>query len=275
MNAPVSTLRSLLFRPAATPRPALTLILLAASATLTVAGCGDSGEDSAGLSAGAACEGEAPVMCEPGCEPLCSEGAWSCACPESTASSNSTTDATGTTTSQATTGGVSSTTGEGSTTTSTTTTTTTGDSTTEPAATMTESGATSDSDGTTRGGGSTSSTSGDDSSTGSTTEAPWEELQHVHIEIDNFCQVSVDPPAIDVPADETVKLSYHNHSVDYEADVWLSYGGGYLELELGNTWDDPFEWCTGPNPSVGYADISIAGGGNNSCPKYQLKINCE
>ena len=64
-------------------------------------------------------------------------------------------------------------------------------------------------------------------------------------------------------------------SVDYEADVWLSYGGGYLELELGNTWDDPFEWCTGPNASTGYADISIAGGGNNACPKHRMKINCQ
>ncbi len=99
-------------------------------------------------------------------------------------------------------------------------------------------------------------------------------VDHVHIYIDNFCQVTVDPTSYDVPAGSTLQLDYHNHSVDYEADVWLSYGGGYLDLALGDTWNDAFTHCSGPNPSTAYADISIAGGPSPGCPGFRLLINC-
>jgi len=99
--------------------------------------------------------------------------------------------------------------------------------------------------------------------------------EHVHILIDNFCNTSASPPEITVPAGETLRLSYHNHSVDYDADVWLSYGGGYLGLETGTTWDDSFEFCTSPASYTAYADISIAGGGGSVCPKHRLLIHCQ
>jgi len=99
--------------------------------------------------------------------------------------------------------------------------------------------------------------------------------EHVHILIDNFCNTSASPPEITVPTGETLQLSYHNHSVDYDADVWLSYGGGYLGLETGATWDDSFEFCTSPSAYTAYADISIAGGGGSVCPKHRLLIHCQ
>lgn len=89
------------------------------------------------------------------------------------------------------------------------------------------------------------------------------------------CNTAAEPESFTVPAGETLKLSYHNHSVDYDADVWLSYGGGYLGLVTGDTWDDRFEFCTGPSSYTAYADISIAGGGSSACPKFRLLIHCE
>lgn len=98
---------------------------------------------------------------------------------------------------------------------------------------------------------------------------------HVHIYIDNFCKVSTSPTSFTVPAGETLQLSYHNHSVDYRADVWMMYGGGYLALEKGATWNETYKHCFGPSPSVGYADISIEGGGGSACPEVRLMITCK
>jgi hypothetical protein len=99
-------------------------------------------------------------------------------------------------------------------------------------------------------------------------------VDHVHIYIDNFCRVSTSPTVFRVPSGETLKLSYHNHSVDYEADVWMMYNGGYLELARGGTWNETYVHCSGPNASTGWADISIAGGGGSACPKVRLYIYC-
>jgi hypothetical protein len=99
--------------------------------------------------------------------------------------------------------------------------------------------------------------------------------EHLHIYIDNFCKVSISPTSYTVPAGSTLKVGYHNHSVDYNADVWLSYGGGYLDLVQGSMWNDGFVHCSGPNSSTAYADIDIAGGGSTSCPGTRLYIYCQ
>lgn len=258
--------------PSATPS---LLALLLAAGLVGLAGCGDSTGASDGLSAGEGCDAAAE-MCAEGCAATCVDGAWQCDCNDATttttaASTGPTTGGSGDTASAS---GDASATGDDSATTDASTSVTStsgGDSTTTDATTGDATdGVTTGDDSTT---GTTTGTTGE--MTGSTTMDAWEPEQHVHIYIDNFCKVTVDPPEITVPVDETVTLSYHNHSVDYLADVWMSYGGGFLELELGATWDDQFEWCTGPNPSTGWADISIAGGGNNACPKHRMYIHCE
>jgi cysteine-rich repeat protein len=91
---------------------------------------------------------------------------------------------------------------------------------------------------------------------------------HVHIMVDNFCNMTISPQEYFVPAGQTLQVTYHNHSVDYPVDVWLSYGGGYLDLQPGATWNDKFEHCFGPQPSEAYADISTA------CSKQKLLIHC-
>ncbi|MCC6556333.1 MAG: DUF4215 domain-containing protein [Polyangiaceae bacterium] len=92
--------------------------------------------------------------------------------------------------------------------------------------------------------------------------------EHVHIDVDNFCNMSVTPVEYNVPAGQNLKLSYHNHSVDYPVDVWKSYGGGFLDLQPGMTWDEQYEHCAGPQPSTAYADISTA------CSSFRLYIHC-
>ncbi len=92
--------------------------------------------------------------------------------------------------------------------------------------------------------------------------------EHVHIDVDNFCNMSVMPLEYTVPAGQKLKLSYHNHSMDYAVDVWLQYGGGFLDLQQGMTWNDNYEHCFGPAPSENYADITTA------CSNYKLKIHC-
>jgi hypothetical protein len=254
--------------PSATKSP---LALFFAVGLVGLVGCGDSMSASDGLSAGAGCDAAA-AMCAEGCAATCVDGAWQCDCGDATTSTTdaSTGPSTGGSGDTASASGDTSSTGDDSTSdASTSTSGTTGDDSTTTAATTTGEAT----DGVTTGDDSTTGTTGE--MTGSTTMDAWEPEQHVHIYIDNFCKVTVDPPEITVPVDETVTLSYHNHSVDYFADVWMSYGGGFLDLELGATWDDQFEWCTGPNQSTGWADISIAGGGNNACPKHRMYIYCE
>lgn len=92
--------------------------------------------------------------------------------------------------------------------------------------------------------------------------------EHVHIMVDNFCNMSVMPLEYTVPAGQKLKLSYHNHSVDYPVDVWLQYGGGFLDLQQGMIWNDNYEHCFGPVASENYADITTA------CSSFKLKIHC-
>ncbi len=102
--------------------------------------------------------------------------------------------------------------------------------------------------------------------------------QHVHIYVDNFCNLWVDPAVVEVPPTQhSVSFVYHNHSVDYDVDVWLSYGGGYLELLPGTSWDDAFDHCAwASRPYDAYADISISGLGVNDqyCPGHRMLIHC-
>jgi hypothetical protein len=90
----------------------------------------------------------------------------------------------------------------------------------------------------------------------------------VDIYVDNFCRMDVVPKSITVPRGQTVKLTYRNRSRDYAVDVWLSYGGGYLDLKTGTSWADRFEHCAFPRPYNAYADISTA------CSRYRLMIYC-
>jgi hypothetical protein len=99
--------------------------------------------------------------------------------------------------------------------------------------------------------------------------------QHVHVLISNTCVVGASPQSFAVPRGQTLRLSWHNHSVDYDADVWLSYGGGYLGLKTGDVWDDRFEFCTGPRPYMAYGDVGIAGGGGSVCPSFRVWIACQ
>lgn len=90
----------------------------------------------------------------------------------------------------------------------------------------------------------------------------------IDIYVDNFCKMDVVPKNVSVPRGQTMKLTYHNRSSDYEVDVWLSYGGGYLDLATGGIWADRFEHCAFPRPYKAYADISTA------CSSYRLYIDC-
>jgi hypothetical protein len=115
----------------------------------------------------------------------------------------------------------------------------------------------------------------DASDTGDAGDASTIDSQHVHISISNTCVVGASPSQFTVPAGRTLRLSWHNHSVDYDADVWLSYGGGYLGLKTGDIWDDRFEFCAGPGSYMAYGDVSIAGGGGTVCPSFRVWIACQ
>jgi len=96
----------------------------------------------------------------------------------------------------------------------------------------------------------------------------------VDIYISNTCVVNIVPQTIDVPAGQTVTLTYYNRSSDYNADIWLSYGGGYLGLPTGDVWANVYEHCTGPDPYTAWADVSIEGGPISVCPSQRLTVNC-
>jgi hypothetical protein len=98
---------------------------------------------------------------------------------------------------------------------------------------------------------------------------------HVHILISNTCVVQVQPPMITAPLNSNLRLTFHNHSADYEADVWSSRGYGYLQLATGGTWNDPINHCGGPMAYTEYFDIGIAGGGGSSCPDVRFNIRCQ
>ncbi len=100
-------------------------------------------------------------------------------------------------------------------------------------------------------------------------DAGFATAQHVHIYVSNTCAMSVSPMSFTVPAGETLQLTYHNHSTDYAVNVWKSYGGGYLDLAPGDSWNETYEHCFGPSPATEYADISTA------CSSFRLYVNCQ
>lgn len=95
--------------------------------------------------------------------------------------------------------------------------------------------------------------------------------QDVNIYVDNRCNMDVQPKVVDVPAGvPSITITYYNRSRDYPVDVWLSYGGGFLDLKTGTSWADRFEHCRlGRRPYSAYADITTA------CSRYRLMINCK
>lgn len=91
---------------------------------------------------------------------------------------------------------------------------------------------------------------------------------HVHIMVDNTCEMTVSPPEFTVQPGQKLRLDYHNHSQDYPVDVWMHYNGGFTDLPPGATWMEKYEHCFGPAPSEGWATISTA------CSQYKLPIHC-
>lgn len=91
---------------------------------------------------------------------------------------------------------------------------------------------------------------------------------HIHIHVSNTCVMRVDPTEITIPAGQTAYFDWHNHSRDYAVDVWMSYGGGYLDLRPGATWDEPIGHCATPRPHTEYADIDTA------CSSHRFLIHC-
>lgn len=92
---------------------------------------------------------------------------------------------------------------------------------------------------------------------------------HIHIHVSNTCDLTVDPPELSFPRGVRPRFAWHNHSVDYPVDVWMSYGGGFLELGTGATWNEPIDHCLGPNAHDEWADISAGG-----CAEYRFLIHC-
>lgn len=91
----------------------------------------------------------------------------------------------------------------------------------------------------------------------------------VDIFVDNFCNMRVVPPELHVAPGRFVSITWHNRSVDYPVDVWLSYGGGFLDLEPGTVWADRFDFCHGDRPYRAGADISTA------CSEWPFVIYCD
>ncbi|NUQ76216.1 MAG: hypothetical protein HUU21_21970, partial [Polyangiaceae bacterium] len=79
---------------------------------------------------------------------------------------------------------------------------------------------------------------------------------HVHIMPDNFCNITTNPIEYFVPAGQKLKIAWHNHSADIPVDVWMHYGGGFLDLQPGAIWNEQYEHCFGPAPSENYAEIT-------------------
>ena len=98
---------------------------------------------------------------------------------------------------------------------------------------------------------------------------PPEATYVVEIFIANDCTMRVSPDRVAIPRGQTGYLTFQNRSVDYEVDVWLSYGGGYVDLATRARWDDPIGHCAGPRrPRSESADISTA------CSEVVLSIDC-
>lgn len=101
--------------------------------------------------------------------------------------------------------------------------------------------------------------------------------EDIDIYVDNFCNLDVDPPQVDVASGQTASFTYHNQSVDYAVDIWGFYGGGYLDLATGDSWDDPFIHCGSGSSNTETMDISISGININdpNCPGQVFQINCQ
>jgi hypothetical protein len=97
---------------------------------------------------------------------------------------------------------------------------------------------------------------------------------HVDIYISNTCQVTLVPTSITVAAGSNLMLDFHNNSQWYNADIWWSWTGGYLDLATGAIWHDPIPACSMTSVHDEYADISIGGGPTSGCPGFRLWVHC-
>lgn len=108
---------------------------------------------------------------------------------------------------------------------------------------------------------------------------PEQKKDHVHISITNTCKLSVQPKDITIRNGRSVKLTYHNHSSSYSADVIYSGGGGgYYDLMPGSSWTSPIDWCTNKNrPYTVYIEILVHGFplNDSTCPGHEFKIYCK
>jgi len=108
---------------------------------------------------------------------------------------------------------------------------------------------------------------------------PKQNTDHVHISITNTCSLSVRPTEVTIRNGRSVKLTYHNHSSSYSADVVYSGGGGgYYDLMPGSSWTSPIDWCTNQNrPYTVDIEILVHGFPLNdpSCPGHEFKIHCK
>lgn len=91
----------------------------------------------------------------------------------------------------------------------------------------------------------------------------------VIIDVDNFCNMTVTPAEITVPQGQRILVDWFNRSRDYPVDVWMSYGGGFIDLPTLQTWDEPISHCGGPSPRTEYADISTA------CSSVRFLFHCQ
>lgn len=101
-------------------------------------------------------------------------------------------------------------------------------------------------------------------------DLPFQSESNIDIFVDAWCNMDVRPAGIHVPSGQFVQLTWHNRSVDYPVDVWLSYGGEFPDLEPGAEWSDRFEFCHGEDrPYQAGAIISTP------CSDFRFLIYCD
>ena len=86
---------------------------------------------------------------------------------------------------------------------------------------------------------------------------------------DDCSNINADPQSFTVHADQTLFVDWQNASPSFPVDVWMSYNGGFTDLQPGSTWNEPIEHCTNINPHLEYADITTA------CSSFRVNITCE
>jgi hypothetical protein len=99
---------------------------------------------------------------------------------------------------------------------------------------------------------------------------------HIHIYIANDCTTSTDPVSLSEPSGSSVVLEFHNHSVDYQADVWnTTFNYGFLMLDLGATWvDDKAPVCQIHSTYTETFQINPSGVDSSVCAPAFFTVHC-